>query len=127
MTKYADGAAERMSASEYRAALGRSKYRAEPTEVDGIPFASKMEARRYRELRLAERAGEICELQLQVRYPITVNGVRVCTYVADFVYTETRTGLFVVEDVKGFRTRVFVLKKQLMQAVYGITIRETRA
>jgi dsDNA-binding SOS-regulon protein len=65
-----------------------SKYGAVRTEVDGISFASKKEARRYSELKLLERAGEIADLQLQPRFPLTVNGVRVCTYVADFQYRD---------------------------------------
>ena len=37
----------------------QSKYHAVPTTIDNIRFASKAEARRYRELRLLEKAGEI--------------------------------------------------------------------
>lgn len=49
-------------------------------------------------------------------------------YVADFVYTDTRTNLTVVEDVKGYRDggayRVFVIKRKLMLQRFGIQIKE---
>ena len=103
------------------------KYHAIPTEVDGILFASRLEARRYSELRLMGQAGEIRDLELQPRYPIRINGQLVCTYVADFRYFDVQRNREVVEDVKGVRTREFVLKKKLVKAVYGIDIEEVTA
>jgi hypothetical protein len=102
-----------------------TKYGAIRTEVDGVTFASKAEARRYAELKLLERAGEIAQLELQPRYPLVVNGVKVATYVGDFRYIE-RGGL-VVEDTKGVRTPVYKLKAKLMLAVHGITVKEVEA
>lgn len=99
------------------------KYSNKPTEVDGHTFPSKREANRYKELKLLERAGEISDLNLQVRYPLCVNAHLVCTYVADFTYVEG--GRVVVEDCKGCRTDVYKLKRKLMLAVYDIAIRET--
>lgn len=99
-----------------------AKYRNQRVEVDGIAFASKKEARRYAELKLLERAGEICALQLQVRYPLKVLGQLVTTYVADFQYVDA-DGL-VVEDVKGFRTDLYKVKAKLFKAVVGFPIRE---
>ena len=101
----------------------RSKYRNKPTVIDGRRFASKREARRYVALKLLERAGEISSLSCQVRYPLTVNGLTVCSYVADFVYRD-RAGQ-VVEDSKGYRTPMYRLKKLLMYAVHKIKILET--
>lgn len=105
----------------------RSKYRAKPTVVDGIRFASKKEAKRYEILVLLARAGEIADLELQPRYPLRVNGFLVTTYVADFRYRERRDGQWVkvVEDVKGFRTREYNIKRKLMRAIHDIRIRET--
>lgn len=107
----------------------RSKYGAVRTEVDGIKFASKREAARYSELKLLVRAGKICGLvadKQELRWPLEVNGQRICIYEADFVYRE---GLFensprIVEDVKGFRTPAYRLKRKLMKAIHGIDIRE---
>lgn len=100
------------------------KYRNVPTEVDGIRFASRREANRYCELMLLVRAGTISNLELQPRYNLTINGVKVATYVADFRYEESATGAVVVEDAKGVRTPVYRLKKKLMSAIFGVSIRE---
>ncbi len=98
-----------------------SKYRSVKTVVDGHPFDSLKEARRYAELRLLEKTGAIGELQCQVRYPLRVNGILVTTYVADFVYrdgaADEEDSKVVMEDVKGFRTPVYRLKKKLMAAL----------
>ena len=102
-----------------------TKYGAKRTEVDGVVFPSRGEARRWQELQLLLRAGEISNLRRQVKYPLTVNGVKVADYVADYVYDER--GAEVVEDWKGVRTPVYKLKAKLMRAVHGITIRETGA
>ena len=99
-----------------------TKYNAIRTEVDGIVFASKAEAKRYSQLKLLERAGEIKNLELQPSYDLEVNGVLICRYVADFRYM-VRGGQK-VEDVKGVKTPVYKLKKKLMKAIYNINIRE---
>lgn len=101
----------------------RNKYGSIPTAVDGITFHSKKEALRYKELRLLERAGSIRDLSLQVKIPIQINAVKVCDYVCDFMYFENNTR--VIEDVKGWRTHVYILKRKLIKALYNIDIRET--
>lgn len=100
-----------------------NKFRNQKTEVDGILFHSKKEARRYSDLKLLERGKAIKDLKLQVRFPLKVNDILICTYVADFVYNEN--GQQVVEDVKGTRTREYVFKQKLMRALYQIEIRES--
>lgn len=101
-----------------------NKFGNRKTIVDGITFASAKEARRYGELKLLERAGELAELKLQPRYPLTVNGHLICTYVADFSFALPPVGNVVVEDVKGYRTDVYVMKRKLMQAVHNIDVVE---
>ena len=103
---------------------GRPKYRNIKTTVDGITFDSKRESIRYCELKLLAKAKKIKNLRLQVPYVIRVNGEKICKYIADFVYVED--GQEIVEDVKGMRTREYVLKRKLMKAVFGIDIRETK-
>jgi hypothetical protein len=100
-----------------------TKYGAIPTEVDGIRFASKAEARRYAELKLMESAGVIDRLTLQPRYKLVVDGELIGTYVADFRYLDLEHERFVVEDVKGVETPVFKLKRKLVKALHGIDIR----
>jgi hypothetical protein len=102
------------------ALLGRRhKYAAKRTEVDGISFASRKEARRYSELKLLERAGKIENLRRQVRFAL----VQTVVYVADFQYVEN--GETVVEDVKGYRTAEYKRKRRLMKEQHGVEVRET--
>lgn len=103
--------------------MTRPKYGNRRTIVDGINFASAKEARRYGELKLLERAGEITALQLQPRFPLLVAGKKICTYVGDFQYLE-RNASVVVEDAKGFKTPEYKLKAKLFEAVVGFPIRE---
>jgi hypothetical protein len=104
-----------------------SKLGSRRTFVDGIPFASKAEAKRYGDLKLLERANEIEGLELQPKYDLIVCGLKVCSYIADFRYRDRRTGETIVEDVKGFRTRDYRIKAKLMKAVHGIEITEIAA
>ena len=46
----------------------KSKYKAVKTEINGIKFDSKKEARRYKELKILEKADEIKSLELQPRF-----------------------------------------------------------
>ena len=105
----------------------KNKYRAQKTVVDGITFDSKAEARRYGELKLLEQAGEISGLELQPKFPIEVNGKKICTWKGDFRYWCNRSRGWVVEDVKGVRTPVYCLKKKLAEAIYGIEVMEVKA
>lgn len=102
-----------------------NKYGAQPTTVDGIRFASKREANRYAELKLLARIGDVADLKCHPRFPLVVNGQKVCVYEADFSYLD-RTGAFVVEDVKSRPTMTpqYRLKKKLLQALHGITVSE---
>ncbi len=105
---------------------GVNKFRAIRTEVDGISFASKKESRRYSELRLLERAGKIYNITLQPRFPLTVNGKLICTYVADFSYYNSGImSKLIVEDAKGIKTPVYKLKAKLFEAIMGYAITET--
>jgi len=107
----------------------RQKYGNRSTVVDGIRFQSTKEARRYGELRLLEKAGEIRNLHRQIPFDLWVKGIRICRYVADFTYDEKAPDGWsrqdVVEDCKGFRTREYKIKKALMLACHGIEIKET--
>lgn len=97
----------------------QAKYRNQPCEAFGLKFQSKKEAHRYAMLRLRESAGGISDLKTQVRFPLVVEGHKICTYVADFTYTED--GVQIVEDVKGGKatqTPVFRVKIKLFQALY---------
>lgn len=105
----------------------RSKYRNKVTTIGDRRFASRREAARYTQLKLLEANGELRDLLCQVPFRLDINGKHICRYVADFVYVELRKGVWseVVEDVKGFRTAIYKLKKKLMLAIHGIEVRET--
>ena len=109
----------------------RNKYGNKKVVVDGITFDSQKEANRWRELKMLWRGKAIYNLKRQVKYElvpsIRQNGKvvqRAINYYADFVYTDSRTGEEIVEDVKGHRTDVYKVKKKLMLDKYGIRIRE---
>lgn len=100
------------------------------TEVDGLKFASKKEAKRWVELKLLEKAGEIDDVDRQVRFLLigqyghikTPSG-RDMAYVADFVYRNVSDGTYVIEDAKGCRTEIYLIKKAIMAAM-GLDIKE---
>ena len=97
-----------------------NKYRAQPVRDEDGYFASKKEHRQWQVLKLRERAGEISNLERQVRFRFEHNGIHICDYVADFVYFEAMCR--VVCDVKGFVTPEFKLKAKMMKAFYNINV-----
>src|SRR5438552_15212615 len=101
--------------SKANSPLRYSKYKAKPHIIDGYRFDSKKEAQRYSELKLLEYAGEISHLIVHPSFIIEINKVTICCYEADFRYLEL--GKPIVEDVKGYKTPVYKLKKKLMKAL----------
>ena len=101
------------------------KYNNTKIRVDGRLFDSKAEAARWQELQLLERAGEITELERQVEYELLPKqkGERAAKYIADFRYVD-HEGKVVVEDTKGVKTPVWIIKRKLMLRVHGIRVRE---
>jgi len=117
------------------------KYGNSKVTLDDMTFDSKREARRYQELVLLKESGEISDLQTQVKYvlippqrePDTIGprgGVKPgrlieteCSYIADFVYKD-KDGNEIVEDVKGYRTKEYIIKRKLALYLLGIKIRE---
>lgn len=118
------------------------KYGNKKIYEDGEVFDSKKEYRRWKELILLVKAGEISKLQRQVKYTLIPSqrepdirgprgGIRPgkliereVSYIADFVYTD-KAGQTVVEDCKGLRTKEYIIKRKLMLHEYGVRIKET--
>jgi hypothetical protein len=100
----------------------RSKFNNIRVVIDNITFDSRAEARRYEVLAMLQRTGNIESLKIHVTYPITINGQKICSYEADFVYYCKDSGKVIIEDVKGVETPIFKLKKKLMKAVLGFEI-----
>jgi len=111
--------------NEYHAYLnkGANKYRAIKTDYNGVLYDSKAEAKRAMELHGLEQAGIIGPVERQHKFPIVINGVKVFTYICDFMYKDSASGEVIVEDVKGMRTPMFNLKKKCVEAQYGIEIK----
>jgi len=101
----------------------KHKFGAVATWVDGIRFPSKAEAARFRELQILLKAEKIFSLELQPRFPLLVDDVKIGAYVADFQYYLPGMTL-VVEDVKGMKTALYKWKKKHFEAQYGIQITE---
>jgi hypothetical protein len=97
-----------------------SKYNNRKTVVFGITFDSKKEALRYKELKLLEDSNIIMNLARQVPFELVPkqNGERAVKYIADFVYINVQTGVTIVEDVKGFKTDVYKIKRKLFKWRY---------
>lgn len=127
--------------------MKKSKYLSKTVEIDGHIFPSIKEAKRYKQLKLLQDAGEISDLQIQVKYELIPNQYkevveytpkrhqqrvkkklveRGVTYIADFVYE--KDGKTVVEDVKGYMRgqayALFSIKRKLMLYVHGIEVVE---
>jgi hypothetical protein len=104
-----------------------SKYHAQKTDADGLTFDSKKEAARYRVLKIRLKIGEIGFLARQVEFQFSIEGEKIASYFADFVYREASTGELVVEDVKSDATRklpVYRLKRKMMWLQHKIKIKE---
>lgn len=107
-----------------------NKFRAVRTELDGYKFDSKREAAVYAELKLRERAKEVCGLSVHPKFQIAVRDHHIADYTADFQFYETAPG-----DMNAWRLRVidvkspptakkrdFILIRKLMKAVHGIDV-----
>lgn len=130
------------------------KYKSKKVVKDGITFDSQKEYKRFCELSSLEREGKITNLRRQVKFVLIpaqyepdIVGKRggrkkgklierECSYIADFVYEKRiyRPDAFeevystrlktVVEDVKGVRTKDYIIKRKLMLHIHGIRIKE---
>ena len=119
-----------------------NKYHNKKLQVNGESFDSMKELRRWRDLKLLEKAGVITELRRQVPFELIPDQrepdrigprggrkpgrmiERKAVYIADFVYRD-QDGREVVEDCKGMRTKDYVLKRKILLFRFGIRIFET--
>ena len=108
-----------------------NKYGAKKVHHKGLVFDSKIEYKRYQQLKLMQSAGVISELEYNkknLRYIIhdaytRQDGKRVAAlkYTPDFRYIED--GQLIIEDVKGKITTDFTIRRKLFEARYGIDVR----
>ena len=127
--KILGGMPKEMPTPEKKAA----KYQNQRAERGRVHFDSQKEARRYDELLLMLRAGEIRDLRLQPQFTIqesyvteTGERVRAIRYTADFSYIREVSGEKIVEDVKSgpTRTKEYLRNRKLIRSIYGIDVRE---
>lgn len=106
------------------------KFNAVRTTVDGHTFASKAEAKRFAELKMLEKAGEIDGLEIQPEFPLNVRGVKLGVYRGDFAYWTRIDGQRwrILEDVKSpaTKTAIYRWKKKHLLAEHGIEIMEVQ-
>jgi hypothetical protein len=117
---------ERLTSEQYRAKTApskRSKYGNRKVTIDGITFDSVAEGKRWSELRQLENAGVISHLERQPRFnlksgdrPVVYASGRQAFYKADFAYFDGDKR--VVEDVKGFSTPEYKLKRAIVEAMH---------
>lgn len=124
-----------MNIAEFRRLAKPHKYGAKRVKVDGIGFDSLLEFRRYQQLKLLERAGEICELKVHPRYPlfaaVSCDAVLIGHCEFDFSYREVPEpgvcGPIVIEDAKGAWTALGRWKLNHFQTQYRVKVRIIKA
>lgn len=117
------------------------KYKAKKVKYNNETFDSKKEFERYLELLDLQKKGKIYDLKRQVEYELipaqygeptyTKTGKekkgkiieRGVKYIADFVYKDKDNNV-VVEDVKGIKTKEYIIKRKLMLYLLKIKIKE---
>lgn len=127
--------------------MKKNKYGARKITRDGEVFDSVREYRRFCDLSLLEKAGKITDLKRQVVFPlIPTQREEPCevykrgknkgmpkpgkllekevNYIADFVYYDNEKREIIVEDVKGFRTKEYILKRKMLLYFHNIKIKE---
>jgi len=102
-----------------------NKLHAKSITVDGFRFDSLAEAKRYGELKLLERNGDISGLKVHPVFPVEIAGRPICKVILDFRY-EDKNGDEVFEDVKGKDTALSRLKRKMVEAVYNIDVEIVR-
>lgn len=122
--------------------FSKRKYGNHKLVFEDDSFDSIKEYERYLDLLNLLKEGKICDLKRQVKYLLIPaqrepdkigprGGVKrgkllehEVSYYADFVYRLTDSGITIVEDTKGFRTKEYILKRKMMLYFHGIKIKE---
>lgn len=122
-----------MRTSIYSRMYKQSKYKNKKVIIDGYKFDSIKEGTRYRQLKLLKQANEITELEMQKVFELQPSfkyegkTYRKITYIVDFYYYDNKLHKYVAEDVKGFATDVYKIKKKMFMYKYSdIVFKEVR-
>lgn len=106
--------------------MKRNKYGVSPKSertYKGTVYASKLEMQYRQHLDLKIKANLVKSYTEQVPFRIVINERKICVYKLDFEvhYTDGRVEYI---DVKGVLTAIYRLKKKLVEAMFGVTIKE---
>jgi len=99
-----------------------TKYSNKKTVIDSITFDSKKEAKYYTDLLARQKKGEVSNIELQPvfilqdKFRHNGKGIRAIEYRADFSFIEN--GKKIVVDVKGFKNKIYLLKKKMLLFKY---------
>ena len=122
------------------------KYHNHKPERYGRKWDSAHELQRYEELLILQKAGEISELETQVKFQLIPNQYaesteiykrgprkgqckpgklleKECSYYADFRYVDAN-GTVHIEDAKGMKLPEYIIKRKMMLYLLGITVEE---
>ena len=108
-----------------------SKHRNVPTNYNGHHYDSKAEANYARGLDFKQLGGLVTSWEPHVKFELRVNDVLIGTYELDF-RVHYADGHVEHIDVKGQRStssvpyKLFLLKKRLMKAIFGIDVLEVK-
>lgn len=108
----------------------KPKYNNIKVEHNGRKFDSIHEMQTAKELELLKKAKDpavkIIKIDYQTRFPLIVNDVKVCVYIADFVVTRANGKVDVIDSKSEITAKlpVYRLKKKLMLACHNIDIIE---
>jgi hypothetical protein len=106
----------------------KPKYSNVRVLVDNIRFDSKLEARRYGELKLLQAAGQVEYFLMQVPFNLPGGIVYRLDFFIKWRSTLLRPPILTAEDCKGMRTgasadnRLAINKRKTVKALYGIDI-----
>ena len=102
-----------------KSVIHKHKFHAKPVLYENIRFDSKKERNRYAELKQMQTNGEVVFFLRQIPLHLPGN----IRYVCDFqIFWPNGTVTF--EDVKGYRTDTYKIKKKQVEAIYPIEIVE---
>lgn len=105
----------------------KSKYKNVKTEYKGRLFDSMREANHAAMLdglRFATQPKDkVIRIEYQYPMPLIINGTKIAKYIADF-YVVFEDGHHEIHEVKGFKTREYIIKKKLVEALYREKIME---
>jgi len=117
----------RSSAFKYKNVFNikQSKYCNKRIDYNGKKFDSTKEKNRYIQLQTMLKYGQIAGFQTQVTFELIPKNkhFRAVSYRCDFVISYP-DGHKEIEDVKGFRTKDYIIKKKLMWHIHNILIKE---